>query len=115
MGRTKAQKAGADAALEKVRAKRAAREQAAREIPRIRTIDRVENDVVILAWSVSVDGKDAVPSFELAERTLAAMRRAEALLEERGVKTLDDLKPYFDGGRPLTQEEADKRGMQRWL
>jgi hypothetical protein len=114
MGQTKAQIAAREASLENARAKREAREQAARKVPRIRTIDQVENDLVVLAWSVTVDGKDAVPSFELAERTLAAMRRAEALLQERGVKNLIDLKPYIDGGKPLTREEADARGLRRW-
>jgi transposase len=114
MGRTKEQKAAADAALVRARAKREAREQAARNQPRIRTIDQVENALLILAWQVSVQGKDAVPEFENAERILAAMKRAEALLEEHGVKQIADLEPFFKAAEPLTQEQADKRGKRRW-
>lgn len=115
MGRTREQKAAYEARIERLKREREEREEAVRNAHRYITIDQVKNALVVFAWRVSVDGKEALPEFENAERMLASMRRAEEILEANNVKSLADIEPFLKMAEPLTPEQAEARGKARWL
>jgi hypothetical protein len=119
MGRPREQKVRAEAAPKAARARHDAKQDAARQSyldgpEHIWSIEQLESALIVQAFSVVEHGREAVPLFELMERHLAVMKRAEEVLERNGIRSLKDLEPHFEKARPLTRAQRDARGRARW-
>ena len=105
MGRTREQKAAADAALQRAVDKREAREAAAASLARrqpVLTLALAENALVCLAWLVRtegpsfiVGGKRAIDEFDRLEKLYISMKRADELLQRSLLRTERDFADYF--------------------
>ena len=119
MGVTREQKAAAVARSKRTIEDRDARKKAVLEArltepDKIWSMDQLESMLVVAAFSVVEDGKAAIPLFERVERDLAAMKRAEEVLQRNNVRTVADLDAHFERARPLTSKERDIKGRARW-
>jgi hypothetical protein len=119
MGLTREQKAAAAARSRRAIEDRDARKKAMLEArltkhDKIWSMDQLESMLVVAAFSVVEDGMVAIPLFERVERDLAAMKRAEEILQQKNVRMVADLDAHFERARPLTSNERDIKGSARW-
>jgi hypothetical protein len=101
MGLTREQKAAAAARAKRTVEEREAGKKAVRDagIDKVWSMDQIESMLIVAAFSVVADGKAALPLFERMERDLAAMKRAEQVLQQNNVRTLADLEVHFERAR----------------
>jgi hypothetical protein len=100
MGRTREQKAAAEASRRRAVEARETRQKATLETnlagpDKIWGQEQLESMLVLQAFEVVEDGHIAIPFFERIESDLAAIKRAEDVLKRNGVHSLEDLEIHF--------------------
>jgi hypothetical protein len=84
-------------------------------LEKIYSIDQLESMLIVMAFSVAEHGAESVPIFERVERDLAAMKRAEEVLQHHNVRTIVDVETHIKRAQPMTRKDRDAKGVTRWL